>query len=109
VLGDWVPLPASSPPSAYLDLPFELDLAGRRNVQTGAGAEMMVLPEEALRHVDSLMEVCPGDFFFTGTPAGVGPVLPGQDAEVRLLEKEKDTEGEGGAAKALVRYRVRFE
>jgi hypothetical protein len=36
-------------------------------------------------------------------------VLPGQDAEVRLLEKEKDTEGEGGEAKALVRYRVRFE
>ena len=106
MLGDWVPLPESSSPSTYLDLPFEFDLAGKRNVQTGVGREMMVLPEKALQYVDSLMEVCPGDFFFTGTPAGVGPVLPGQEAEVRLLEKK---EGEGGEAKALVRYRVRFE
>ena len=118
VLGDWVPLPAApasaaaSPPSSYLDLPFELDLAGRRNVQTGVGSEMMVLPEAALKYVDSLMAVCPGDLLFTGTPAGVGPVLPGQEAEVRLLERrkgEKEKEGEGEEAKALVRYRVRFE
>ena len=105
MLGDWIPLPDSAP-SSYLDLPFELDLAGRRNVQTGVGREMMVLPEEALKYVDSLMEVRPGDFFFTGTPAGVGPVLPGQEAEVRLLERKRDGEEE---AKALVRYRVRFE
>ena len=110
VLGDWVPLPLGSPPgsSSYLDLPFELDLAGRSRVQTGLGSEMMVLPEAALKYVDSLMEVCPGDLFFTGTPAGVGPVLPGEEAEVRLLEKKKEKEGEG-EAKALVRYRVRFE
>ena len=62
---------------------------------------MMVLPEKALKYVDSLFEVCAGDLFFTGTPAGVGPVLPGQEAEVRLL---KEAGGE-----ALVRYRVRFE
>ena len=72
----------------------------------------MVLPEAALKYVDSLMAVCPGDLLFTGTPAGVGPVLPGQEAEVRLLERrkgEKEKEGEGEEAKALVRYRVRFE
>jgi len=67
---------------------------------------MMVFPEEALKFVDSLMEVVPGDLFFTGTPAGVGPVLPGQEAEVRLLEKGGE---DGGSGKALVRYRVRFE
>lgn len=106
VLGDWVPLLPSTDAS-YLDLPFELDLAGRSRVQSGVGSEMMVLPQAALKHVDSLMEVCPGDLLFTGTPAGVGPVLPGQEAEVRLLEKRKG--GEGGEAKALVRYRVRFE
>lgn len=108
VLGDWVPLPSDASPSSYLDLPFELDLAGRSRVQSGVGSEMMVLPQAALKHVDSLMEVCPGDLLFTGTPAGVGPVLPGQEAEVRLLEK-KGKGGEGGEAKALVRYRVRFE
>lgn len=107
VLGDWVPLHSdASPSSSYLDLPFELDLAGRSRVQSGVGSEMMVLPQAALEHVDSLMEVCPGDLLFTGTPAGVGPVLPGQEAEVRLLEKKG---GEGEEAKALVRYRVRFE
>ena len=104
VLGDWVPLQASSDPSAYLDFPFEFDLAGHRNVQTGVGSEMMVLPEKALKYVDSLFEVFPGDLFFTGTPAGVGPVVPGQEAEVRLLERKGE-----GEAKALVQYRVRFE
>lgn len=66
---------------------------------------MMVLPEKALSYVDSLLEVCPGDLLFTGTPAGVGPVLPGQEAEVRLLKGK----GEGGGADALVKYRVRFD
>ena len=67
----------------------------------------MVFPQEALNFVDQLLEVVPGDLFFTGTPAGVGPVLPGQDAEVRLLEKKGGEDG--GSGKALVRYRVRFE
>ncbi len=108
VLGDWDSLPASSPPSAYLDLPFELDLAGRRNVQTasrrddgppGGGTAARGLADGGL----------PRGLFFHGDARGRRASASGQDAEVRLLEKEKDTEGEGGAAKALVRYRVRFE
>lgn len=116
VLGEFVPLSSLSPsddssssaasPSSYLDLPFELDLDGK-TVQKGAGSEMMMLPRDAIRYVHGeLFEVRPGDLFFTGTPAGVGPVLPGQVAEVRLLKKKRKKEGE---EEVLVRYKVRFE
>lgn len=108
VLGEFIPLSSLSDSDAapsYLNLPFELDLDGK-TVQRGVGSEMMMRPDDAIRYVHSeLFEVRPGDLFFTGTPAGVGPVEPGQVAEVRLL-KNKDGEGKG---EALVRYNVRFE
>jgi len=34
-------------------------------------------PEETLAHLSGLVELTPGDLVFTGTPAGVGPVMPG--------------------------------
>ena len=34
-------------------------------------------PEEILAHLSRLVELIPGDLIFTGTPAGVGPVIAG--------------------------------
>jgi len=45
---------------------------------------MIWQPQEILTVLCELMTLAPGDLIFTGTPAGVGPVLPGQimDAHV---------------------------
>ena len=38
------------------------------------------------------MTLEPGDLVLTGTPAGVGPVLPGQMIEAGILGEEEDVE-----------------
>ena len=40
-------------------------------------SDLIWSPEEILAHVSRLVELLPGDLIFTGTPAGVGPVIPG--------------------------------
>ncbi len=40
-------------------------------------ADLVWSPEETLSHLSHLIELVPGDLVFTGTPAGVGPLLPG--------------------------------
>lgn len=33
---------------------------------------------EGISHLSTLFEVMPGDLIYTGTPEGVGPILPGE-------------------------------
>ncbi len=40
-------------------------------------SDLIWSPEEALANLSRLVELAPGDLVFTGTPAGVGSVLPG--------------------------------
>jgi len=40
-------------------------------------ADLVWSPEETLSHLSGLVELAAGDLVFTGTPAGVGPLLPG--------------------------------
>ena len=40
-------------------------------------ADLVWSPEETLSHLSRLVELAAGDLVFTGTPAGVGPLLPG--------------------------------
>lgn len=40
-------------------------------------ADLIWSPEETLSHLSRLVELVPGDLVFTGTPAGVGTLLPG--------------------------------
>lgn len=40
-------------------------------------SDLVWSPEETLSHLSQLVELAPGDLVFTGTPAGVGPLLPG--------------------------------
>ena len=89
VVGPFVPV-ASFP--EWRDTPFELEL-GQRVVQRGAAREMSFQIEELLEQARARFPLCEGDLLFTGTPAGVGPLLPGQEAELRF---------------GPIRYRVRF-
>ena len=40
-------------------------------------SELIWSPEETLAHLSGLVTLATGDLVFTGTPAGVGPLLPG--------------------------------
>jgi len=40
-------------------------------------ADLVWSPEETLSHLSQLVELAAGDLVFTGTPAGVGPLIPG--------------------------------
>lgn len=42
-------------------------------------ADMVWSPEEALAHLSELVELAAGDLLFTGTPAGVGRLEPGDE------------------------------
>lgn len=50
-------------------------------VQQGHTAAMINSFEAIISHVSNYFTLEPGDFIFTGTPAGVGPVEPGDQLE----------------------------
>ncbi len=52
--------------------------------QSGRIGDMVWAPEEVLAKARTLWDVRPGDLIFTGTPEGVGPVLPGQKVEATI-------------------------
>src|SRR6266567_3229411 len=50
-------------------------------------AEEMALPipeEDLVARTSAVMMLLPGDLISTGTPAGVGPLVPGDRVEVRI-------------------------
>ena len=76
----------------WRETPFEMEL-GQKVVQRGTAREMSFQIEELIEQARAYFPLCEGDLLFTGTPAGVGPLLPGQEAELRF---------------GRIRYRVRF-
>ncbi len=52
--------------------------------QEGAVSEMILSPRAAVAHVAGLFPLEEGDLIFTGTPAGVGPLSPGDRLVARL-------------------------
>ena len=83
------------PISAYLRLvqpDFELPAASLRiraylddqPVQDGAVADMIFSIPTLIEHLSACMTLEPGDLIFTGTPAGVSPLSPGQVVRVEL-------------------------
>jgi 2-keto-4-pentenoate hydratase/2-oxohepta-3-ene-1,7-dioic acid hydratase in catechol pathway len=79
IVGPFRPV-ASCP--AYLDAPFSFSVDGAVK-QTGRGSEMMLGPDLCLRYISEFFPLLPGDLIFTGTPAGVGAVNPGQRGALR--------------------------
>lgn len=52
--------------------------------QAGDVAEMVWTPFEVLAHLSKVERLLPGDLVYTGTPAGVGPVEPGNVVTVEI-------------------------
>lgn len=46
--------------------------------QSGDLAQMIWNIPEIIAHLSRLFTLCPGDLIYTGTPSGVGPILPGE-------------------------------
>lgn len=62
--------------------PITLSVNGQTR-QSGDLSDMIWSCAEILSHLSALFELAPGDLVFTGTPAGVGPLHPGDRAEAR--------------------------
>lgn len=52
--------------------------------QNGDLADMIWSVPEIIAHLSGLVVLQPGDLIFTGTPAGVGPILAGQTVRVEI-------------------------
>ena len=74
VVGPWIDVEGFE---NYLDEEFQFVLDGEVK-QKGKGKEMRLAPEQAIEYIDGFFPVQEGDVVFTGTPAGVGVVKPGQ-------------------------------
>ncbi|MDQ1103068.1 2-keto-4-pentenoate hydratase/2-oxohepta-3-ene-1,7-dioic acid hydratase in catechol pathway [Nocardioides zeae] len=53
-------------------------------VQDGSTADLIFDIPTLIAHVSSVMTLLPGDLILTGTPEGVGPMLPGDEVEVAI-------------------------
>lgn len=49
-------------------------------------SRMILDPFEVIEYVSGFFTLYPGDIIFTGTPKGVGPVYPGDEIEIELVE-----------------------
>jgi 2-keto-4-pentenoate hydratase/2-oxohepta-3-ene-1,7-dioic acid hydratase in catechol pathway len=52
--------------------------------QSGSTADMVFGVSELLSYMSHVMTLLPGDVILTGTPAGVGPIEPGDKVEVEI-------------------------
>ena len=52
--------------------------------QTGNVADMIWKGHEIIAHLSRFERLLPGDLIYTGTPAGVGPVLPGDVIDLAI-------------------------
>ncbi len=62
---------------SYSSLTLSLTVDGALRQSAGVG-EMILDPPAVVALLSRWFELAPGDLVFTGTPAGVGPILPGQ-------------------------------
>lgn len=79
------PIGLIRPGAAPISGPIVLTVNGETR-QTGDLADMTWSGAEVLAHLSSLFRLEPGDLVFTGTPAGVGPILAGDIVEARSAE-----------------------
>lgn len=75
------PVVETEPPSA--DTTIETFVNGARK-QSARVADMVFSIEVVFRWIAEAMTLEPGDLITTGTPAGVGPLVPGDVVEVRV-------------------------
>jgi acylpyruvate hydrolase len=81
MMGEFVSLESLGKPTN--DLRFELKKNGE-TVQMGHTADLIFTIDKIIAYVSQFMTLKIGDLIFTGTPAGVGPVSPGDKLEAFL-------------------------
>jgi fumarylpyruvate hydrolase len=79
-LSPLVPAASVSDPAG---LRFRLEVNGSPR-QTGEARRMLVPIPELLASISAWITLEPGDLILTGTPAGVGPLVPGDEARMIL-------------------------
>lgn len=68
---------------AVADSSFSLEIDGRV-IQEGQASEMVFSFEQLIEYVGTVYGFGAGDMLFTGTPAGVGPLHPGQQLKLKV-------------------------
>ncbi|MEO0404669.1 MAG: fumarylacetoacetate hydrolase family protein, partial [Bacteroidota bacterium] len=72
-----------------LQTPIEFHLTKNgETVQNGESSDMIFTIDKIISHVSQFMTLKMGDLIFTGTPAGVGPVNPGDQLKGYLEGEE---------------------
>ena len=82
ILGELV-----EPPVGLPSLRIELSINGEPR-QEAAISEMAFSPLELLENLAQWAPLEDGDLLFCGTPAGVGPIHPGDHLQARLIRKD---------------------
>ena len=86
IIGDWKPFNAEANADGG-EILFSLTKNGQK-AQSGTTQDMIYSFETLLEHISGYFTLSPGDLVYTGTPAGVGPCLPG-DTLAGFLGDEK--------------------
>jgi len=84
VIGNFMPVEALGD---VQDIRFRMDLNGT-TVQSGHSAEMIVAIDELIAYVSRFFTLKIGDILFTGTPAGVGTVKPGDNLKGYISDQK---------------------
>ncbi|KAF9431976.1 hypothetical protein BGZ76_011455 [Entomortierella beljakovae] len=74
------------PDTNNVDLLLKIDGVTK---QSGNTRDMMFKIPSLIEHVSSIMKLQEGDVILTGTPSGVGPVLPGETITCEMATKGK--------------------
>ncbi len=82
VIGDFLPLESLGD---VQDIRFSLNLNGEI-VQKGHSADMIFPIDELIAYISKFFTLKIGDIIFTGTPAGVGVVKPGDKLQGYIFE-----------------------
>ncbi|MBP6609925.1 MAG: fumarylacetoacetate hydrolase family protein [Paludibacter sp.] len=82
VIGDFLPLESLGD---VQDIRFSLNLNGEI-VQNGHSADMIFPIDELIAYISKFFTLKIGDIIFTGTPAGVGVVKPGDKLQGYIFE-----------------------
>ena len=78
IIGPWIPLNEFK---NYLEVEFSLTI-NKELRQCGQAIDMMMKPNELLVYISEYFPLCKGDIIFTGTPAGVAAIKPGDIAKL---------------------------
>ena len=83
-IGSFIP---SSDVEDVHDLQLTLKINGITKQEGNTGDMMFKIPQ-LIEHVSSIMTLEEGDLLLTGTPPGVGPLVPGDKVQCSLEDRE---------------------